>query len=153
MGAFYFRLGAILLKHLSFDFWHSEGGRIREETQRSNMLKIGKKSLISCYLSSCHPWVWQSREWGFPSHCCWVRKSFWLPLPPQGTRGCCSYPGCVTLTCCLLHGVHLGSALKSQYPEIKTCLVIWYHNRHSAELLMHDILNELKAHKSFWNQN
>lgn len=33
------------------------------------------------------------------------------------------------------------------------CLAIWYHNKHLAELLMHAILNELKAHKPFLNQN
>lgn len=37
--------------------------------------------------------------------------------------------------------------------EIKTCLVIWYHNKHLSELLIHAILNELKAPKSFLNQN
>lgn len=114
VGAFYFRLDTILLKHLSLDSCHSEGGRIREEMQRSNMLKIGKKSLTLWCLNSWHPWVWQSRECGFPSHCCCVIEKIWFSLPPEGSCGSwVVILAWVTLACCLLL-----CCVSGQYPEI-----------------------------------
>lgn len=124
-----------------------------EKKLKGQALKTGKRSFTSWYPSSWHPWTWQGRGCGLPSQFCCVTEEFWFPLPPQGSCGCWVFSWHVLLWLLSAPVVCLGNTLRSQQWEIKTCLVIWYNKKHLAELLMHAILNEVKAYKSFLNQN